>query len=175
MIVQVKENQKQLFEDCQWQAKFSPTEVSNEEAAKAHGRLETRKVEVYSNFQSTEESWHSLVEDMVRVIRKREIFDTKTKQWKESQEISFYISTKNYSAKKYANFIRNHWAIENRLHYVKDVSMNEDASRIRKNPQNMGVLRSWSLNLLRRKKVVNVAQTLYENALDWEQALQYVY
>ena len=48
--------------------------------------------------------------------------------------------------------VREHWAIENRLHWCLDVTYNDDASRIRKDhgPQNMTVLRRLSVNLLRQ-------------------------
>ena len=50
--------------------------------------------------------------------------------------------------------VRQHWDIENRLHHVLDVSLNEDACRIRKDngAENMAVLRPIALNLLRQEK-----------------------
>lgn len=49
--------------------------------------------------------------------------------------------------------IRQHWSIENQLHWVLDVTFNEDASRIRSAhaPQNMALLKRWSLNLLNQE------------------------
>ena len=50
--------------------------------------------------------------------------------------------------------IRSHWAIENSLHWVLDVTFNGDKSRIRKGngPENMAILRHIILNLLRQNK-----------------------
>ncbi len=54
---------------------------------------------------------------------------------------------------------RTHWGIENRVHYVRDVTLGEDASRIRKGsaPQAMAAVRNLVLNILRRAGVKNIA------------------
>ena len=69
--------------------------------------------------------------------------------------------------------IRHHWGIENRDHYVRDVSLAEDASRIRTNPGIMARTRSMALNLLRANGVQNVALALWENALRLDRVLRY--
>ena len=46
--------------------------------------------------------------------------------------IRYYISSKDMDAKEFAHAIRAHWLIEHSLHWVLDVKMNEDASRIRR-------------------------------------------
>ena len=48
--------------------------------------------------------------------------------------------------------MRSHWAIENSLHWVLDMSFNEDQSRIRKNnaPENMAVVKHIALNMIRK-------------------------
>lgn len=62
---------------------------------------------------------------------------------------------------------RNHWKIENQLHYVRDVTMGEDASRIRtkKAPENLASVRNAAIGLLRRLGHSNIAAALRENAL----------
>jgi predicted transposase YbfD/YdcC len=84
-----------------------------------------------------------------------------------SVEESYYISTKIYSAKKSGKTIREHWWIENISHYVKDVSMWEDQSRIRVNPNIMSKMRSRGLNVLRTKWIKNVKRELSENKMDF--------
>jgi hypothetical protein len=61
---------------------------------------------------------------------------------------------------------RGHWGIENRSHYVRDVSMGEDASRIRSGaaPQVMAAFRNAGIGFLRCLGVVNVAEALRRNA-----------
>jgi hypothetical protein len=61
---------------------------------------------------------------------------------------------------------RGHWAIENRSHYVRDVSLGEDASRIRKGsgPEIMAALRNLAVGYLRTLGVTNIAEALRTNA-----------
>ncbi len=68
-------------------------------------------------------------------------------------ETSYYIGSLANNAEKYSNAIRSHWGIENSLHWILDVSFNEDGSRIRKGnaPDNFAVLRHIALNLIKRK------------------------
>ncbi len=62
--------------------------------------------------------------------------------------------------------VRKHWYIENKDHHVRDVTLREDESRIRGNPENMSVLRSFALNVLRKNNVKNIKGELYGNSLD---------
>lgn len=57
---------------------------------------------------------------------------------------------------------RHHWGIENKLHYVRDVSFDEDRSRVRKNagPHVMASLRNLAISLLRMAGVENIAAAL---------------
>ena len=59
---------------------------------------------------------------IIVVYRIRMEFDTKRKEWKTSEETSYYIcNNKNYTVVQFNDAIRNHWGIENCNHYVKDV------------------------------------------------------
>lgn len=61
---------------------------------------------------------------------------------------------------------RGHWGIENRSHYVRDVTMGEDASRSRSGaaPQIMAAFRNAAIGFFRCRGVVNVAEALRRNA-----------
>jgi Transposase DDE domain len=61
---------------------------------------------------------------------------------------------------------RGHWTIENRSHYVRDVSLGEDASRIRKGsgPEVMAALRNLAIGLLRSTGASNIAEAMRRNA-----------
>lgn len=81
----------------------------------------------------------------------------KTKKRKDGQcetTYFYYLSNQEVnSARYFAEVIRGHWGIENKLHWVKDVQMNEDKSRIRhrNGAAVLSVLFSFSLNLTRSK------------------------
>ena len=104
----------------------------------------------------------------------RQLFDTKSKSWKSSDETAFYVSTVVLSAQEFCQAIRNHWGIENRNHHVRDVTMGEDQSRIRINPNIFAKLRSFALNILRKNKVENVSLELFENCMNLDRVFNYV-
>jgi predicted transposase YbfD/YdcC len=66
-------------------------------------------------------------------------------------ERRYYISSRELTAEQLAAAVRGHWGIENRLHWVLDVSFGEDASTVRKDnaPQNLSLLKKIVLNLIR--------------------------
>ena len=61
---------------------------------------------------------------------------------------------------------RGHWGIENRLHYVRDVTLGEDANRTRSGsgPQALAAVRNLAISQLRHDKVTNIAAALRRNA-----------
>jgi predicted transposase YbfD/YdcC len=83
------------------------------------------------------------------VKRRREI------NGKTSTERALYIGSKSIAnADTVANAERSHWGVENRLHWVLDVTFREDNCRVRKGhaPQNLSALREFALSLLRQDK-----------------------
>jgi predicted transposase YbfD/YdcC len=67
-------------------------------------------------------------------------------------------------AARFNQLIRDHWGVENRVHHVRDTRLQEDASRIRRNPSIFALLRSFALNLMRFNGIENISQALYDNA-----------
>jgi len=69
-------------------------------------------------------------------------------------ETRYYISSLPGNVERLLEAVRNHWHIENRLHWVLDVTFREDDCRIRTGnaAQNMAVLRHMALNLLKQEQ-----------------------
>lgn len=173
MIVQVKENQAVLLEDCKFtRDKMKPDAQFIAPIEKGHGRIEHRSIFIFKEFFTTDADWWH-VKELAVVDRIRRLFVTKEKKWVEEHETSFYISTISLSAPEYMYGIRAHWGTENKNHHVKDVTLSEDASRIRKNPGNFAKLRSYALGVLRINKIKNVSAALYENVLNISTPLSY--
>jgi predicted transposase YbfD/YdcC len=174
VIVQVKGNQKTLLNDCQTlSVTTAPDEVYQEPVTKIRNRIESRKVEIFISPTLTDDEQWTLVKVMVKVQRFRQLLDTKTNTWKNSDETSFYISTIILSAPEFCQAIRHHWGIENKNHYVRDVTMGEDKSRMRTNPHIFAKLRSFALNILRKNNVENVSLELFDNCMNLDKVLSY--
>lgn len=112
-----------------------------------HGRIETRKVWVCDDLRwiKAAADWPGL-RQVVVVESCREIYGQVT------TERRYYIAShRTLDAQRTAAAIRQHWAIENQVHWVLDVVFNEDQSRIRREhgPENFSRLRRMVLNKLR--------------------------
>ncbi len=120
--------------------------------------------------------WQALVSCVARVSRLTYIKDTRTGLWATREEVGYYPCQARHGAKVLGCAIRAHWGIENRAHYVQDVTLGEDASRIRTRPGIMARTRSAALNVLRANGVQNISLALHANAVsfDWLLALSSV-
>jgi predicted transposase YbfD/YdcC len=89
---------------------------------------------------------------------------TVEQQGKQTEETAYFISSlpSNTPTEQFASGIRGHWLIENSLHYVKDVTFKEDASKIRTKqaPQNISLIKNMAINLLRGAGYTNMAQAI---------------
>lgn len=70
------------------------------------------------------------------------------------QERRYYLCSKPLSAEAFAQAVRAHWGVENRLHWVLDVIFHDDLARLRSGagPQNMAIVKHIAINLLRNPK-----------------------
>ena len=133
---------------------------------KNRNRSETRIVGVFDAAPAVANTqWELHVAAIIQVERTVHAFQPATGLFKTSAETSFYLSNRPIDAKRAANAIREHWGIENRSHHVRDVTLREDASRIRKNPGVFARLRSFAYNILRFNQKDSIAQDRYAAAL----------
>jgi predicted transposase YbfD/YdcC len=74
-----------------------------------------------------------------------------TRAGKPYEQIAYYISSLSLNAAQFAQGIRGHWGIENRLHWIKDVVFEEDTSKIRLGnaPANLSMIRNLAIAILR--------------------------
>lgn len=151
-VLSVKGNQKNLF-DAVRQGLKSAISAGNESQViieRHHGRVECREYHVLPTDTLTEtfSGWPSLTTMGVAISYRLE------KGQKESMDYRYYISSAALSAQRFAEAVRQHWAIENQLHWVLDVSMNEDASQIYRGnaAENLACVRHMGLNMLRAEK-----------------------
>jgi predicted transposase YbfD/YdcC len=177
LLVQVKENQSGLLRKIEQGAEMDAPLARHETIDKNRRmRAETRTVEVFDAGPVLEKTaWNGLITRIIRVERSTLTRRAKDGMWDRREETSFYVCSAPLSAKKAAEAIRSHWGVENKNHYVRDVAMLEDASRIRINPGIFARARSFALNILRVNGEKNIADALWRNALNLNRPLAYRY
>jgi predicted transposase YbfD/YdcC len=174
LIVQVKANQPGLLQRCEHIAATAALVTRHDSRNLARNRQEDRRVEVYAPGDVLSDGeWGSLIAAIVRVTRFTLIRSAATGLWKQREETAFHASSVLLPAEIFAQAIRGHWAVENENHWVRDVTLGEDASRIRINPGVMARLRSQALNIARANGVANIARALWSGAIDPAVTLSY--
>jgi len=132
----------------------------------SHHRLETRQVWTVPVSQlpplPRQAKWTGFT-TFVMVRSTRQLWN------KTTTDVRFYISSLPSNAVRHAHVIRSHWSVENSLHWVLDVTFNEDASRIRQGyaAQNLGLIRRLSVSLLKREpSKLSLKMKRYTAAMD---------
>ena len=82
----------------------------------------------------------------------------------------YFISRWQGDAQQVLQYVRDHWHIENNLHWVLDIAFREDASRIRSQhaPQNMATLRHLALKLLKQDTILKVGIAAKRKRAGWD-------
>jgi predicted transposase YbfD/YdcC len=151
VLVQLKGNQPSLLDAMTELAQQSlAIDSHHHDQMGERNRIESRTTSVWSVSQDNAPAEWALIRCLVQVKRHTEIFQTTSATWLTRCETAWYVCTRPLSAQVAATAVRKHWLIENSLHYVRDVTIGEDASRIRKQSGVFAQLRTWALNILRQ-------------------------
>lgn len=149
-VIALKGNQGSLHEDVALYLKNPQHHESvNENNDKGHGRLEQRIAGV-----SRDIDWLQEVHNWPGLVSIGQVAAIVLRNGKETRETRYYISSLPLDAQQLNDFVRAHWSIENQLHWVIDVTLNEDKACIRNNnsAENMDIMRKWALNILSKAK-----------------------
>jgi predicted transposase YbfD/YdcC len=157
-VLAVKGNQERLEEDVA--AHFAALDEGSKRLrrrsqtvhqSKGHGRVETRWYDaaLVPPTLRHQEEW----KDLHSICRATRVW---TERGEEKSEVRYFISSLPVDAPTLGKAILGHWGIENGLHWVLDMSFDEDRSRARTEeaPANLAVLRRWIVTLLRQDKTL---------------------
>lgn len=148
----IKNNQKKLRDEIS--AYFHKVQRDNpefidstEHTDSGHGRIEVRRCQqlLVNEWISEATRWAG-IRSVIKLERERHI-----KGKESSIETQYYISSLDIDSEAISHAIRSHWEVENKAHWVLDVTFKEDDCRIRKDDgaENVGVIRRFCLNMAR--------------------------
>lgn len=168
-ILAVKQNQGELYR--QVNKLFSITQASSVDIEDdfGHGRVERRKCTVITDlkFLDEKDKWED-IKSIIKIESERYIKSSGKKQ----TETRLYISSLNENAKSLNAKIRNHWSIENNLHWMLDITFSEDYSRKRKgnSAKNFNLISKVALNLIMKENSQKISKQnkRFKAALDNE-------
>jgi predicted transposase YbfD/YdcC len=177
-VLAVKENQGHLFEDIEHLCQLylhheQPMFYFNDYAKtvnKDHDRIEIRECWIldaafYGPSIRHISQW-AKIKTVVMIRRERRLSN------KTEIHTRYYISSLAGKAERFLEVIREHWGIENCVHWVLDMAFNEDQSRLHKDhgAENFAVIRHIALNLLRNERTAKVGMKAKRLKAGWDDA-----
>ncbi len=136
---------------------------------KAHGRIEQRTLKVVTVEAGIGFPYAAQAIQVTRKVRKR-----RSRKWRtETVYAVTDLPAEQARPHQLATWLRGHWCIENRLHWVRDVTFGEDLSQIRtgNGPQVMACLRNLAISLHRIAGATNIAHAIRHHAADYTRPL----
>lgn len=155
-LLALKENQKSLYEEVQdWMTKHKSQMDCHIHTDYVGGRIEKRTTYVTNNLVYIDALADWKDSKTIIMTESERIF--KNGLEKNTFHTRFYVSSADQNAEFLAARIRNHWSIENQLHWYLDVVFNEDRQRVRQGNalENMATLRKMALQILLKHKGKN--------------------
>jgi predicted transposase YbfD/YdcC len=147
-VLALKANQPELLDDVRLllDDPAAPPDDVAETTDGDHGRIETRRAEIIRDV-----AWLAAAHDWPGLAAVGKVTATREVDGRATTTSRYYLLSRPLPAARFAEIVRAHWQIENRLHWVLDVVMDEDRSRAHKDhgPENLARLRRFALNLLR--------------------------
>ncbi|AFZ11656.1 transposase IS4 family protein [Crinalium epipsammum PCC 9333] len=151
-LIALKKNQNKLYEQVKTLTNMIEPSSRCITKEQSHGRQVTREVTVFNNIIKLK-NW-SHIQSLIKVERWG---------WRGSspyQETVYYISSMSADAETFNQRIRGHWRIENQVHWVKDVILNEDKMKIHQiqAATNFSILKTIVLNLFRGLGFISITE-----------------
>jgi predicted transposase YbfD/YdcC len=143
--------------------------VTHTQLDRGHGRVERRTLKVVTVTAGIAFPHAAQAIQVTRQVRKR-----KTRKWRTETVYAVTDLTADQARPdELATWLRGHWCIENRLHWVRDVTFGEDLSQARtgNGPQVMATLRNLAISLLRLTGATNIAKAIRYHARDTKRPL----
>ena len=168
-VLAVKGNQGNLLDDID--EAFKETAKSRLQSSSSleigHGRIEKRTCDVITDTDwiCNLQEWKGL-KSLIRITAER----TDKASGEKQQECRYYISSAMPGAAALLNITRQHWGVENKLHWMLDVNFGEDASQKRAGnaAQNFSVINRIALNLLQNEKTKKLSIKKKRLAAGWQ-------
>jgi predicted transposase YbfD/YdcC len=160
-LIAVKANQPKLFNEIAHQFEQAPVLSVHSEQEETRDRQTQRTVMVIDTIERIDADWVG-VQRLIRVQR------SGTRANQPYAETVFYMSSLSVDAAGFAQRIRAHWHIENRLHWPKDVVLKEDTAPLCDGyaPVNFSIVRTISMNLFRQNDFASITKGIRQLAHD---------
>jgi len=162
-IVTLKKNQSSLFKTAQELVKSTKALDSLQTSEQLHGRTTTRSTTIYPIPAQLLPLWAG-AKYIIALVRTGLRWQGKKSRRRlvDFNESHYYLSSLDWSARQFSDAIRGHWLIENRLHWVKDVTLNEDncIHRGGNAPANWAMVRQFLVSLARMNGTNTLPQAL---------------